>query len=268
MPQLADLDGPLEDFFERAVQIRTVISLVDSSAKSSAFLSPEGLVTARSLGLSARTPISSNSMAWVFLASSFEEYYREMIAQSAIEVFTLFSSLPDSFRINARSSYWEVCIQKLRFSRKITAKGAPVRIDNESLGRARSVIDSASRFVIGNESQGVDEKLFSFHSNNFKPHVLDEIGRRIGVTRMIRACSDTRHVRSLFIGSLNEIEAQFRAALDEFYDTRNEIVHSLSSVAGQGIDTLISKIDMFEKLSLAVQTVLKRHLQTLTQEAA
>ena len=265
---LADLEGPLEDFFGRTAQIRAVVQLVDAASKSGSMLTEQGQQAIEEWGLSGKSAIAANSMAWVFLASSFEEFYREMISQSAAQIFSIFPKMSDEFRTIARASYWEVCLQKLRFTQKITTKSKPVRIDGDLLAKAKIVVDSAAKMVISNDSDGVDEKLVAFHTNNFKPHVVDEIGRRVGVSSMIRSVSGTRQIKDMFPGKINDVEIQLRSALTEFYDTRNEIVHSLSSAAGQGLSNVETRLGMFEAVGRAIKSVLKAHLDSLDAQAA
>ncbi|HEX5181882.1 MAG TPA: HEPN domain-containing protein [Allosphingosinicella sp.] len=245
-----------------------MVQLVDVASKSGSILTEEGRKAIEQWGLSGRSGIAANSMAWVFLASSFEEFYREMISQSAAQIFSNFPGMADEFRTTTRASYWDVCLQKLRFTQRITTKGKPVRIDSELLSKARVVIESAAKMVIGNDAEGVDEKLVAFHMNNFKPHVVDEIGRRIGVSSVIRSVSGTRDIKNIFPGKVNDVEIQLRAALTEFYDIRNEIVHSLSSAAGQGLSNVETRLSMFETFGRSIKSVLQGHLATLDAQAA
>jgi hypothetical protein len=121
------------------------------------------------------------------------------------------------------------------------------------------LLDSANGFVVNDDATLVDRKIFYPHSHNFRPHVVDEIGLRIGIKNLIGSASDHGRVKAYFrVSRKREAYEKLKAKLDEFYERRNEIVHSPNGTTGYAVDVVMDYINVFEMTADAIQAVLEK----------
>lgn len=252
----ADFDSPLNEFFERTKHIRRIIVAVESAART-----PAALTTARAGvdldGIGLQTGNTVNAMSVVFLASSFEEFIREEIGQAASVLAGRYAHLADAVRHPIRSSYWALCMEKLRSSNSILTKTKPSIPDAVMLVQLRGLLDSAKAFGLDDDPTLIDAKLLTHHNHNMKPDVVNQLGKRIGVNDLIGDAADNNKLRTRFnVTKKQEVIEQLRPKLEEFYALRNSIVHSLNGAAGQGVDVVMDYIDLFEVVAESIKNVL------------
>lgn len=257
---VADLEGPLKDFYDRTAQIRRVISLVEAGSRK-----PKSLKTNRAgvdLSLvNLTTANTANSMSIVFLASSFEEFFREEISQCGIYFADRYKNLEDDAKYHARNSYWTLCVEKIRNVRGILTNDKPKIIDSTSISKVKNIVESARGFVVSDDSSYIDGRLFGHHQNNFKPIVVNEIAARLGVKNMVGQISESGKIKSYFgVTTKSECEKRITARLNSFYDTRNSIVHSLNNTTGYGVDIVLDHIEIFEHTAEAIKSTLANHI--------
>ncbi|WP_183035758.1 HEPN domain-containing protein [Cupriavidus sp. UME77] len=256
----ADLQGPLDDFIGRIFHIRAAMVAIESAAKS-----PGTLTTARSevdlskIGL--QTGNTVNAMALIFLASSFEEFVREEIVQCAGYLSERYAHLNDDVRHGIRNAYWGAALDKLRFNSSILTKRKPKVPDVNVIGKARALLDSLQGFAISDDASKLEGSLFGQHSNNFRPHVVNEIAHRLGIKEILLSVAENTKIKSYFGVTVKSIAAErLKAKLDEFYDRRNEIVHSLTGNTGYAVDVVMDYIKMFELTAESMTNVLTKEL--------
>jgi hypothetical protein len=256
----ADLEGPLKDFYDRTAQIRRVISLVEAGSRK-----PKALKTNRpgvDLSLiNLTTANTANSMSIVFLASSFEEFFREEISQCGIYFADRYAKLEDDAKHHARNSYWTLCVERIRNVRGILTNDKPRLVDAISISKVKSIVESAKGFVVSDDASYIDGRLFGHHQNNFKPVVVNEIAARLGVKNMIGQISESGKIKSYFgVSTKSECEKRITSRLNSFYDTRNSIVHSLNNSTGYGVDIVLDHIEVFEYTAEAIKSALTSHI--------
>lgn len=257
-----DLDGPFDDFIERMTDIRRIVCAIESSYRT-----PGALTTAR-LGVDLTTigPTTSNnvnSMAVVFLASSYEEFIREEISECASYLCTKYATLPDQIRHSVRNSYWSTTLQRLGFNRNILSKDMPKVPDAAILMKVRLLLDAAQVFVVSDDASRLDASTAVHHSNNFRPKVVDEIAARVGIPNLTARTAEGPKIRTHFSVATSAAAAKLlRMKLDEFYDRRNEIVHSLNSTTGYGVDIILEWIVLFELVAESMKNTLTRATAT------
>lgn len=253
-----DLQGPYDEFVERLGDIRRIVCAIESCYRN------PGLLTsvrpnADLATMGPTTSINTNSMALVFLASSYEEFVREEISECARLLCSKYQSLPDSVRHHVRSSYWSTTLQRLGYARSILTKSNPKAPDLSVLTKIRPILDSAQLFVVGDDATRLDVVTAVHHSNNFRPKVVDEIASRIGIPNLIGRTAEGARVKTYFgVATAAAAVSMLRPKLDEFYDRRNEIVHSLSSTSGYGVDYVLDWISLFDIVADSMRDALSR----------
>lgn len=253
-----DLKGPLDDFYGRVQQLRLAIVAIESVGKPGAAIatSRPGIDLA-AIGL--ETGNTTNAMSIVYLASSFEEFIREEVGGCADILVDKYAGLTPEIRDRVRSEYWHVLLARLGMSRSIMTKGKKKTIDPISVSGAKILLDTGRGFVIDDDAKQIDRGNFFHSSRNFRPHIVNEIVGRLGINDVISSAADSASIKSYFgVTKKAESGIKLRAKLDEFYDRRNLIVHSLSGATGYGVDTVFDYMNLMELTAEAIMNVLVR----------
>lgn len=253
MPK-ADLEGPLQEFKERTKQIREIIVVVEAVGKT-----PTAITTTRpSVDLSrfsAETSNTANSMALIFLASSFEEFVREIASQCANEMIDKYHALPDTYKHGVRDAYWKASRDQLKYMNILSNK-LP---DPTLLAKLRNALDAQQGFVIGNDPQKLSGQVFTHHSNNFKPNVVIEIMGRLGITKLVETMAESAKLKSYFgVTKKDDCHSRTRAKWIEFYDRRNETVHSLGGATGFAVEIIFGYIEFLELVAESMKATVER----------
>jgi hypothetical protein len=256
---IADLEGPFDDFRGRATQIKSIVVAIESASRS-----PGVLTTTRAVDLNligAQTGNTANAMSLVFLASSFEEFVREEINQCASYLADKYADFGSDTRHQIRNRYWGAAYDNLKFASTILTKTKPKTPDASKLNTLRLNIESVQGFVVNDDATLSDPKIFSTHARNFKPDVVDELALRLGIKEFVTDSADNAKIKAHF-GVTRKADAanRLRAKLNEFYDRRNQTVHSLSGVTGFGSDVILDYLELFEATAESMKHVLSREI--------
>lgn len=264
----ADLSAPLDEFYDRTAQIRRVVALTEAASRDAKSISsPRKEIDLSKINLS--TGNTANSMAIVFLASSFEEFVREEVSLCGSYLATCYDFFPLEEKQRIRNNYWSLCTDRMKFVKGILTSESPKNIDLTSVGKIRNVVESARGFVLMDDPKSIDGRFFGHHSNNFKPAIVNEIVGRLGLKNIFSKISDNSKIRRhLGVNSKAESERKLTTKLNAFYDTRNEIVHSSSSSTGYGVDIVLDYAEIFEISAEAIKTSLEAHIATWQQQVS
>jgi hypothetical protein len=257
-----DLQGPLADFLARTAELRRIVAAIEALSRDTSKLQTTrpGIDLTRVGSTSGNTV---NAMSLVFLASSFEEFVREEIKQCAVELSVKYPGLPPDKRQSVRNLYWKTSLGRLNLIKSILTREKPQVVDALVITKLRSLVECTNGFVLDDDPAQLDASTVAHHSNNFKAHVVDELSGRIGMQSLIDSASEGSRLKAYFGTSTKaETSKRLRIKLDEFYDRRNEIVHSLSAAAGYGVDTVLDYFEFFELLADSIKSSLGRALAT------
>lgn len=254
----ADLDGPLDEFKERTKQIREVIAAVEAVARM-----PASVTTIRPLvdlgSVSAQTSNTANSMALIFLASSFEEFVREITIQCANELIDKYGALPDSHKHAVRDAYWKASREQLKYINILSNK-LP---DPTLLAKLGSALEAQQGFVIGNDPAKLTSQVFAHHSNNFKPQVVIEIMGRLGITKLVETMAENTRLKGYFgVTRKDHCYSRIKEKWIEFYDRRNETVHSLGGAAGFAAELVFGYIEFLELVAESMRATVERAISS------
>ncbi len=256
----ADLVGPLEDFFRRTCEIKAIVVAMEVATKSSGVLvSGRSDVDLSKIG--GQTINTANAMSLIFLASSFEEFIREEMTQCAGYLSDRYHRFAENNRHKVREAYWKALLERLRYARSILTRKTPKVPDVVSIGKVRALLGAAQGFVVDDDPMHMDASVFSQHSNNMRPSVVNDLWHRIGIKEILNSAAESSKIKTYF-GVTKRVDAaeKLAAKLDEFYDRRNELVHSLSSASGYAVNYVLDYVEMFELVSEAIKNVLEKEL--------
>lgn len=255
----ADLDGPLTDFRERTKQIREIMTVVESASRS-----PHALTSHR-IGVdlsqvSTRTGNTANSMALIFLASTFEEFVREEAIQCGNYLMDKYSRMPDASRHAIRDAYWFASRERLKFIKSVLVKNIP---DPALIAQVRSALDALHGFVVNDDASKLVAATFGYHPNNFRPDAIAEIFKRLNIKQLVVQLGENSKLKSYFgVTKKDECASKLSSKWNEFYDRRNETVHSLGGSSGYAVEVVFGYIELFELTAEALKSVLTKALAT------
>ncbi|WP_157971402.1 hypothetical protein [Dyella sp. C9] len=255
----ADLEGPLTDFRGRTKQIREIISVVEAASRS-----PDALKSHRTdvdlSQVNVSTGNTANSMALIFLASGFEEFVREEAIQCANYLMDKYLGMPDASRHAIRDTYWFVSREQLKFMKSVLVKSAP---DPTLIGRVRSALDALQGFVVNDDPTKLASATFGYHANNCRPDVVADIFKRLDIKKIREQLGESTKLKSHFgVTKKEDCASKLWAKWNEFYDRRNETVHSLGGSTGYAVEVVFGYIELFELTADALKGVLTKALAT------
>jgi hypothetical protein len=253
----ADLEFALVEFKERTKHIREIMAVVESAGRTpTALTTHRGGVDLSQVGAS--TGNTANSMALIFLASAFEEFVREEAIQCGNQLMDKYSQMPPLNRSVIRDSYWSVSLERLKFKKSILASGLP---DPTRLAEVRSALEALQGFVVDDDPGRLDSRAFGHHSKNFKPATVAEIFKRFAVKDLTVQLGENVKLKNFFgVTTKADCSTMLIAKWNEFYDRRNETVHSLGGSSGFAVDAVIAYIEFMELNAEALKGVLTKTL--------
>jgi hypothetical protein len=262
MPLAVDLRGPLGEFYERTSHIRQTLSAVEALAAGQDLHSDRPRADLGFVGWP--TSNTANAMALVFLASSFEEFFRQEIMQCAASLGECYNTVSETTKISARNSYWNQCVERVRQIRIVGNSARNERyIDPDGVSEGRAILETVRGYALMDDVSVLDSRFFASHPRNFKPSVLNEIGSRLGISDIVGRAAEHLMIKRYFAEtSKTDTARKLRSRLDGFYQIRNGIVHSLNAANGYGIEIVFDYIDLFERFSEALVVAITREIET------
>lgn len=253
----ADLEFALVEFKERTKQIREIMAVVESASRAPAALTTHRAgIDLSQVGVS--TGNTANSMALIFLASAFEEFVREEAIQCGNQLIDRYSAMPAVVRNTIRDSYWAVSREQLKFMKSILVSKAPAPT---LLAKVGSALGALQGFVVDGDPSKLDSQTLAHHSNNFKPAIVAEIFKRFAVKDLTGQLGENVKLKNLFgVTTKGDCSIKLIAKWNEFYDRRNETVHSLGGASGFAVDVVISYIEFMEINAEALKSDLTKTL--------
>ncbi len=209
--------------------------------------------------------IAAANSSTLLLAATFEEFVREMArayARAVVAATHSFERLPTKLA----STAWRRTMETL----------ARVRINTGTkVFSAESVfLDAQTRFNVvyefckGDLSQDIYNELI-YNENNMRP---GEINSLFKVSDLGDVCLKIADKRPL-LENFGEAEAgkahgRLLASLEEFFERRNGIAHSLNPARSSGPDQILKDIDMFNALGKSLCETLEALAPKTTAAAA
>ncbi len=253
----ADLEFALVEFKERTKRIREIMALVEAAGRNRTALTTNraGIDLSQ---IDASTGNTANSMAVILLASAFEEFVREEAIQCGNLLVDKYSALPAANKHAIRDSYWSVSRERLKFEKTILVGNSP---DPTLLAKVGSALGALQGFVVEDDASRLDSQTFGHHSNNFRPAIVAEIFKRFALKDLTVELGENTKLKNYFgVTTKAQCSAKLVSKWNEFYDRRNETVHSLGGATGFAVDAVISYIELMELNAEALKGVLQKML--------
>ena len=192
-------------------------------------------------GENAKARIAAANSATLLLAATFEEFVREMArayAKAVVATTTSFEGLPQKMANTA----WRRTMETLARS----------QIDNKIhpnvISKAHARFNAVYKFCKGDLTQDIYVELIH-NENNMRGK---EINSLFTISNLKNVCLEIAEKRPL-LDNFGEAEAnkthgRLLETLEEFFERRNGIAHSLNATSSSGPSQILKDIDMFDAI--------------------
>lgn len=200
------------------------------------------LVAAFDTSQAAQARIASANAATLLVAATFEEFIREMAreyARGVVASMQSFDRLPPKLAATA----WKRTMESL----------ARIKPDStSSVGSEHQFVSAHTRFTVvhdfckGDLTQDIYRDLIH-NENNMRPN---EINSMFKVSGLSDVCEKVSHAPSIleFLGEteIGKANARLRDSLEDFFERRNAIAHSLKRGQSDGPLQIINDISLLQ----------------------
>jgi hypothetical protein len=208
-------------------------------------------------GISAKTRVASINSATLLLASTFEEFVREMGRQFAKDVV---ARTPDPKKLPKKltATAWKRTLEHLARA-KIDTGGTPLSLEHISAD-SRSKLDAVLAFLGGDVSRDIYGPLIH-NDNNMRPGEINAIFAICDLSDVCKKICEREVLWQHFdTEDAGKTHGRFLASLNDFMEMRNDIAHALNAGSSVGPDNFYAYISEFKAIALALSEQLPTNL--------
>lgn len=203
---------------------------------------------------SPRARVAAVHAATLLLAATFEEFVREMAREYAVQVVKKacsISDLPDALLETA----WYRTFDK--FARSKTTGSSKKEALKIFAKQARPIIDALFTFIEGDITQNIFENLIH-NENNMRAGEINGLFKVGGLGNVCsEACKQTKLKSYFDTDDEDKAHGELLSALNEFFERRNEIAHSLNSASSSAPEVLFRDVELFRAFSIDLRAALE-----------
>ena len=189
-----------------------------------------------------KTRIAAINSSTLLLAATFEEFVRQMAracAKAVVASIESFEYLPSRLA----STAWLRTLKTL----------ARVQIDNRAnFLEARARFNAVSEFCGGDLEQDIYEELIH-NENNMRPGEINSLFKVSGLNDICSKIVGKQHLLANFDETEpGKAHGRLLESLEEFFERRNRIAHSLDPAQSRGPDQVLKDIKLFSAFGKAL----------------
>ena len=205
-----------------------------------------------------KTRIAAVNSSTLLLAATFEEFVREMArayAKAVVASIQSVRSLPPGLT----DTVWRRTMTLL----------SRVQIDTRAkFLDAQARLNAASEFCGGDLEQDIYEDLI-YNENNMRPKEINSLFKVSGLGNVCLKIADKQELLEYFYETNAEkTHGRLLESVEEFFQRRNRIAHSLDPAQSSGPDQVRKDIDMFSALGKALCETLEYFAPNLIEGCA
>jgi hypothetical protein len=215
--------------------------IVDEFEQGLVSLSPLVLLS-ESKSESAKSRVAAVHAATLLLAATFEEFIRQMAREYAGQVIERapdVSKVPDAMIETAwRRTFDAMARHKPRGDNKRAMLVAAAK-------SARPEVEALCAFIDGDKTQNILDRLIH-NENNMRAGEINSLFKVSGASNICHAICQGADLKSYFEeNDEGKVHGRLIIYIEQFFDVRNEIAHSLNSANSLSADTFRLYMDFF-----------------------
>lgn len=214
------------EFDRQAAILEALVGAVDFIGMQD----PSNPLTIGTISLSVLPAGSQNTMAasaMVLLAAHFEEYVRQQVEEFARAAVAEYAHMEVEHQEKWLDNYWRAGSGRLS---RIRPKGDPTWATG-----AQTLLLSLLEYPVRQNVASFVADMLAEHDNNMRWDTISEITARVGVQKLSDKLFKSGTLKAEIGNPKKDLfTPALRAKLNEFYATRNGIVHSISQNTGIG----------------------------------
>jgi hypothetical protein len=219
---MADFEIARAEFAEQVAALLGVVDIIDAVARR-----PVEEVLDPPLPEVPRTGQNTiSAAAIVMLAARFEEYIRQQVQEYCQGMIAEIEHLEPQVKTKLLKVYWRGGVSRLN------------RIDPNDgtwASDARASLQALIRFPVDYDFGGFDSRLVTEHDNNMRWDTVLELSGRVGIKKLADRLFKHSNLRDACgVQKSAHMTDSLRQKLNDFYQLRNTIVHSISQASGIG----------------------------------
>ncbi|MFE0759131.1 MAE_28990/MAE_18760 family HEPN-like nuclease [Inquilinus sp. NPDC058860] len=196
-----------------------------------------------------KTRVASVNSATLLLAATFEEFVREMArtyARSVVRSSKRFEEIPKKIA----STAWKRSMEYLaRLHIDIGDKSSSHEaLFSDALARFNAIYE----FCRGDLTQDVYKDLIH-NEHNMRPNEINGLFKVSDLTNICRAVCDKKPLLDTFSETQPEkTHGQLLSGLEDFFERRNQIAHSIAIMRSSGPDLVLKDINLLSQFGKAL----------------
>jgi hypothetical protein len=205
-----------------------------------------------------RVRVAGANAAILLLAATFEEFVREIarsFARAVVQASGSYEKLPPRLA----SVAWRRTMEAL----------ARIRLDprRDIFSRESIFADALTRFAVtydfcrGDISQDIYGDLI-YNENNMRPQEINSLFSVSGLGNVcFRACADDQLMNLLGASEQGIAHTQFVDLLEEFFQRRNQVAHSINAMRSSGPEQISKDIELLRVFGIALCRTLENQVE-------
>lgn len=207
-------------------------------------------------GGSPKSRLASVNSATLLMASTFEEFVREVCRQYAREIVSRAASVTD-LPVKLTATAWRRTLEDLARA-KIDTGGTQLPMTSIAAD-ARAALENMSKFLDGDLTQDVFGKI-AHNENNMRPNQINALFKVCDISGACDKISDTETMKAYFEeDNPGKVSNMFSVKLNDFMEKRNSIAHNLNPGSSDSQEQVLRDIAMFKAFAGGVVEFIERH---------
>jgi len=198
-----------------------------------------------------KTRVAAANSATLLLAATFEEFVREMAREYARAV------------VNGTGSFAQLPRKLAGTAWKRTMDGlGKIKFDEHASGvdlvnAANAKFSTIYEFCRGDLTKEIYMELIH-NDSNMRPTQLNELFNVSGLSDVCRRCSGEQVLLDHFGETEpNVTHGKLITALQDFFERRNGVAHSIAAMRSSGASQILTEIDLLERFARALSAILE-----------
>lgn len=202
--------------------------------------------------LSPRARVAGANASVLLLAATFEEFARELAreyAKSVVAATQTYDRLPPKLAAVA----WKRTMESL--ARLPLGRSAEPNSRERTFSEAQARFAVAYDFCRGDLTQDVYRDLIH-NENNMRPQELNSLFKLSGLGNICSLASDAAILKDFFdSGDQAIVHGRLLAAIEGFFDRRNQTAHELRAMSSVGPELILADINLLKRFGQALAEV-------------